>query len=286
MKASIWDSHQNFLGEGPVAYGPGNNQVAWVDILRKTVHEKNFASGSRNSFTMEEDISFVIPRTQGGFILGTVNGPLARDVDGKTHALPIREETSTNPTRWNDAKVSPYGDLWLGTMAYGAIPNEGALYKLNKDSSTLSKEVTGITISNGLAWSADKKTMFYIDTMTFGIDAFDFQESGISNRRRVWQGNDAEFGAPDGMCIDTDDGLWVAFWGGSCVRRFDSNFKITELIEIPAPHVTSCAFVGPDLKTLIITSAHNGDTNTFPEAGMTFMATPGVTGTKSTLFPS
>lgn len=286
MKASVWDSHKNFLGEGPVAFGPENNQIAWVDILEKTVHERDFASGERNFFTMDEDTSFVIPRTQGGYILGTANGPLVRGADGNTQALPTREETSTFPTRWNDAKVSPLGDLWLGTMAYDAIPKQGALYKLSKDSATLSKEITEITISNGLAWSADNRTMYYIDTMEFGIDAFDFQESGISNRRRVWQGNDAEFGAPDGMCIDAEGGLWVAFWGGSCVRRFDSNFKISEVIEVPAPHVTSCAFVGPDLKTLIITTAHNGDTNTFPEAGMTFMATPGAIGTKSTLFPS
>jgi sugar lactone lactonase YvrE len=101
----------------------------------------------------------------------------------------------------------------------------------------------------------------------------------------MWTVPEGDSGLPDGMSIDAEDGLWVAFWGGSVVRRFDKDFTITAEINIPTPFVTSCVFAGPELDTLIITTAHNGEADAPPRAGMTFICKPGVKGVVTNLFP-
>jgi sugar lactone lactonase YvrE len=88
------------------------------------------------------------------------------------------------------------------------------------------------------------------------------------------------------MCIDAEDGIWVAFWNGSCLRRFDKDFNITDVIQMPVPMVTSCAFVGPDFKQMVITSAHDGVANPGKDWGKTYICTPKVPGVAPTLFPN
>jgi len=101
----------------------------------------------------------------------------------------------------------------------------------------------------------------------------------------MWKVPEGDPGLPDGMAIDAQDGLWVAFWGSSIVRRFDQDFNVTAEINLPAPYVTSCTFAGPDLDTLIITTAHNGEADAASQAGMTFICKPGVQGVATNLFP-
>ena len=191
------------------------------------------------------------------------------------------------PMRWNDAKVAPDGHLWLGTIAYDvdAHPTDCSLYRLDKSGNTLTKVVDGIGISNGLAWSADGKTMFFIDSITLSIDSFDYHDGELANRKRMWTAPDGSFGTPDGMCIDSEDGLWVAFWGGGKVRRFNSKFEITNEIDLPQSLVTSCAFAGPDLNLLVITTAQFNQSIDNQDLGKTYIAQVPIPGTRTQLFP-
>jgi sugar lactone lactonase YvrE len=149
--------------------------------------------------------------------------------------------------------------------------------------------VTGVTISNGLGWSPDGRTMYYIDSATHGIDAFDVEpETGsVSHRRRLVDLPRA-WGLPDGMTVDEEGCLWVAFWTGSAIRRLTSDGEVLSIVEFPVSLVTSCAFGGEDLSDLYVTSARAGLSDTElrdqPSAGGLFRLSPGVSGLASHAF--
>ena len=287
---SLFDHRSCKLGEGPIAIGEMNNEVWWVDILGKKVLAKNINDESALEWIFDEDVSFLIPCSNDDFIIGTASGPLRRSREGHISHLPTRlsadGESDAFPMRWNDAKVAPDGHLWLGTIAYDveAHPDGSALYRLDKDGKVLTKVIDGVGISNGLAWSADGKTLFFIDSITLSIDSFDYHDGQISNRKRMWTAPDDSYGVPDGMCVDSEDGLWVAFWGGGKVRRFNSRFEITDEIELPQPLVTSCAFAGRDLNLLVITTARSEQTGEDENLGKTYVARVSTPGTPTQLF--
>jgi gluconolactonase len=292
MKLDIFDSRVCEVGEGPISVGKNNEIVKWVDIMGSRVLSRNLLTGETSELKTKEHVSFIIPCTNGDEMLGTANGPILLGKNSVETLLTTRLEAdgelSSEPVRWNDAKVAPNGDLFLGSMAYSAAPKMGAIYRmrLENDEYTLKKMVSGTTISNGLAWSLDGKQMFYIDTPTLKIESFDFNDGELSNRQTCWQTRSAADGTPDGMCVDSEGGIWVAFWNAGKVIRFDTEFKITDTVDVPAPLTTSVAFAGPNLRTLIITSA-NIDKSAGPEhAGKTFMCEPGISGLPTLMFPS
>jgi len=289
----VFDSRRNQLGEGPTATGEKNNHVQWCDIYGQVIRWKDLVTGQSGEYETSEPVGFQIPRTAGGEILGTANGPVLRDKDGTLHKMPSREDADgfkdKNVLRWNDAKVSPTSELFLGSMAYENQSNQGAFYRLSKDGKKLDRLFGEVGISNGLDWSVDKSKMFYIDTLSMKVDLFDFNNGQISNRRTLVEITDG-MGYPDGMCSDSEDNIWVAFWMGSCVRGFDGKTgrQIAE-IKLPVQKVTSCCFAGEKLDQLIITTAVGNtgeemDLNQYPQAGFIFIANPGVTGKKTNLF--
>lgn len=284
IKVEIFDERQCILGEGPVASGPTHSEVQWVDIEGRKVLSRNLETGRSGEYSVSEDIGFVIPTESGKNLLGTVSGPVLYDGNEFTPFV-SRDEVDATPMRWNDAKVDPAGDLWLGSMSYTEDGGHGALYRLKGKTKELTKFVPGTSISNGLAWSKDRKTFFYIDTLNFGVDAFDYSPEGITNRRLAVSFSQ-DLGYPDGMCIDTEDGLWIAFYNGSAIRRFDTRngFVMTHEIKMPAVRTTSCAFVGKNLDQLVITSAERNNPTSTPNDGQTFICTPGFIGTPTTLF--
>lgn len=289
MKVTVFDDRRNVLGEGPTATGPSNGLVTWVDLYGKKVRSRHLISGAITEYETAEDVGFAIPRKSGGEIIGTANGPLLRDADGTLHKLPTREDVdgykSNQVVRWNDAKVSPQGDLFLGSMAYDFKTNAGALYQMRDDGRHMRRLFGDVTISNGLDWSVDGKTMYYIDTPLRRVDIFDVQEREIKNRRTLVSFPES-MGMPDGMSVDVNNNLWVAFWMGYAVRCFDGRTgALLEEISCPAPRITSCVFAGENLDQLIITSAsEDTDLKEYPEAGMIFIASPGVRGQKTALF--
>ncbi len=292
MNLKLWDERECEVGEGPVAIGADNSEILWVDIMGKSVHRRNLKTGITSTYQTPEHVSFVIPAANGSQILGTANGPVRLEVDGSITNLPNRASADgaelSFPNRWNDAKVAPDGHLFLGNMPYEWAENESAcgLYRLDKDGKKLTRVLDGIWLSNGLAWSGDGKRMYFIDTLAKSIDTFDYADGELTNRKVRWRITDDTQGLPDGMCIDAEDGIWVAFWNGSCLRRFDKDFNITDVIEMPVPMVTSCAFVGPNFEQMIITTAHDGVAEPGLDWGKTFICTPKISGVAPTLFPN
>ena len=289
MKPEIFDPRACHTGEGPVAIGSTTEDIYWVDIIGKKVLSRHLRTDEVSEFATAEDVGFAIPRTTGGFILGTANGPIAQNTNGEREEFPTRKDADKRadaiPTRWNDAKVAPDGFLFLDTLTYELAPEAGALYRVHPSDLKLERILSGTTIANGMAWNESVDTFYFIDTIPGTIDAFDYRDGEISRRRTMWRASDKSQGLPDGMTIDSEGGLWVAFWSGRCIRRFDthSNFRITEEIRFPVPHVTSCTFAGDNLQYLIATTAHQGDTEN-KQSGMTFILEPGVKGTPTLTF--
>jgi len=272
MKLEIFDERRSILGEGPVSHGVDHETVAWVDVLGCKVFSRHLRTGAISEISTKEHVSFAIPCTDGELLLG-----MTSEFE--------RGEIDSEPMRWNDAKVAPNGDLWLGTMGYAEMNPVGALYRMKSGSRTIEKIVPGATVSNGLAWSTDSRTMYYIDSPTRALQAFDFKDGEISNGRIVAKFPDI-YGYPDGMSADVEGGLWISFWLGSAIRRFDSlnNFRMTEVVDIPVKRVTSSTFAGKNLDTLIITTAHKNDPIEPLQAGMVFIANPRVSGIPIPLF--
>ncbi len=273
------------LGEGPV-WDAARAALWWVDIERKQVHRWNAATGDR-LWQLHERVGFVIPAERGDAIVGTQRG-LAR-FDAESGALtPVVDPESHLPdNRFNDAKCDAAGRLWAGTMAVSEAPERGSLYRVDVDWQPR-RMVERVSISNGLAWSLDGRTMYYIDSPTRRIDAFDFEPASgaLSNRRKVIEVPD---GFPDGMCGDAAGNLWVALWGGWGLGSFDprTGAQLAK-IELPVEAVTSCCFGGAGWDELYITTASR-DLDAVgkarqPRAGSIFRARPGVAGMPTRAF--
>ena len=281
IAVEVFDDRRCWLGEGPTATGINNNHVQWVDILNGKVLTKNIETNQTSEYKLDNHVGFAIPRTNGGEVLGTANGPVLRNTEGQITKLPQRE-TDKFKSRWNDAKVSHTGDLFLGTLSYDIVPKASALYRISKDGLEIEKIISEVTLANGLDWSVDTQTFYFIDSLEHCVDAFSYDGKEITDRRTVIKFNENEI--PDGMCVDSEDGLWVAFWNGSEVRRYDEKYKLSERIQFPVSYTTSCAFAGKDLDQLVITTAHNNEMEKHPQSGMTFICNPGIKGKKTTTF--
>lgn len=284
LSVELFDERQCTHGEGPVSSGATHSLVEWVDIEGKRVLSRDIDSHEISEYEVTELVGFVIPTESGKSLLGTASGPVLYDGENFQPYV-SRDEVDLVPMRWNDAKVSPDGDLWLGSLSLSEEAGYGSFYRLDGKTKELRKFLSGTGISNGIAWSSDRKTFFYIDTLTFGVEAFDYRNREISHRRMVIP-CDTKYGFPDGMCIDTEDGLWVAFYNGSAVRRYDTKngYVMTHEISVPALRTTSSAFAGKNLDKLIITSAERNNPNSTPQDGQTFICETGFTGFATTLF--
>jgi sugar lactone lactonase YvrE len=273
MGVEIFDERICVLGESPVAFGKSNSEISWVDILGSRVLTRNLITGEVGAFSTAENVGFALRRVDGGYLLGTNSGPILRDTDGSLHTLfslqEVDPQTRFHSVRWNDAKIAPNGDLFRYS------PTDGKLRVL----------LRGLTISNGMDWSEDGQTFYYIDSSWQAIRSFSVSDDGLGDSKTVVQ-IDPQDGGPDGMCLDSEGGIWVALWGGSEIRRYDSkqNFLLSERVILPAKYVTSCTFAGENLDTLIVTSATDGHTDLSPESGMTFYLQPGVTGLPTRAF--
>jgi sugar lactone lactonase YvrE len=173
--------------------------------------------------------------------------------------------------RMNDGACDSAGRFWAGSMRLDEAPAGGCLYRLDPDH-RVETICEGVTISNGIAWSPDDTLLYYVDTPTGAIDVFDFDPgTGSAVGRRVLARVD---GHPDGLVVDAEGCLWVAFWGGGQVRRYSPQGELAEVIDVPAARTTKAAFGGPDLSDLYITTAAGDE----PHAGGLFVARPGVAG--------
>jgi sugar lactone lactonase YvrE len=274
------------LGEGPV-WDANTGRLLWVDILANAVHSFDPNTGLDDAFDTGRPVGAVALRAGGGLVLALEDGFGLTEPGGSVVDLVAPVGADDRSIRFNDGGCDPAGRFWAGTMAYDETQGAGSLYRFEPDR-RVERMLTEITISNGLAWSADGRTMYYVDTPTGGVDAFDFDtESGsIGNRRRI---ADVPLpGKPDGMAIDADGCLWVAAWGGWALHRYRVDGSLDRSIELPAAQITSCAFGGSDLEDLFITSAREGldegELAEQPHAGGIFRCHPGVPGVAAVSF--
>ena len=277
------------LGEGAL-WEPQKEVLLWVDIEGRKLMIFNPEKGTNEVIDVEERIGTVVPVDQKRALLALQNGIFYLDYVTGSRTLIVNPLDTIENIRFNDGKCDPAGRFWVGTMKLKGPPKQAALYCLYNEHDVSIVE-QGITISNGLVWSNNKKTMFYIDTPVRKVAAYDYdhQTGKISNKRFVIE-VDKAIGAPDGMAIDEEGMLWIALWGGEAVGRFDPNTgEMIGKVEVPgAKNITSCAFGGKDLNQLYITSASVGmkdeEKEIFPDAGSLFMVQTGIKGMKANYF--
>lgn len=272
------------LAEGPV-WDARSGRLVWVDVPARRIYLTDVGTGTSDVIEVPLHVGAVVPRAAGGFVAALQDGFW---VVGMGQPYPMTRIPEARPDlRFNDGKCDPTGRFWAGTMAYDAAPAAGALYRLDPDG-RVTRVLDGVTISNGLAWSPDGGTMYYIDTPTQRIDAFTFVPSTgeIRDRRSVVH-VPPELGAPDGMTVDADGGLWVALWGGGAVHRYRDG-QLDQVVRLPVSQPTSCAFGGVDLDELYVTSAWDGLSSTErraqPFAGAVFRVRSGVRGMPPAVF--
>ncbi len=261
-----------------------NNTLLWVDINNCTIFMFDPATGQNREFRLNQMVGTVVSGKKNGIVAALQDGIYTVDFDaGKVEKL-VSIEAHMNDTRFNDGKCDPAGRFWAGTMSMARPKKPGTLYRIDPNHS-VHPMIQNVSTSNGLLWTSDSRTMFYSDTPTRNIDAFDYNiETGsISNRRSVVRIPEA-FGGADGMAIDANDNIWAAHYGGGCVRCWNPKTgKVLETVKIPgARNVTSCSFGGPDLKTLYITTASQNmseqELKDYPNSGFLFAASVTVDG--------
>jgi sugar lactone lactonase YvrE len=196
----------------------------------------------------------------------------------------VTPESHPPSNRFNDGKCDPTGRFLAGTMAIDETPGSGSLYSLDQNL-RVKQLLGGLSISNGMGWSPDYSTMYFIDSPTKQVVAFDYElnTGNISNRRVVVT---IPEGYPDGMTTDQEGMIWVALWAGFKVTRWNPRTgKLLQSISVPAPNVTSCTFGGSNMNELYITTARKDmDTaalDKYPKAGGVFRLKTDVIGMKN-----
>jgi sugar lactone lactonase YvrE len=259
-----------YHAEGPVWV----DRLHWVDMLAGDVLSLG-PDGTVDRRHVGSVVAALRPRTSGGFVYAVERGFALDDgVGTPVRALP--ELWTTDAVRMNEGGCDPDGRFYCGSMAYDETPGAASLYRLDPDGS-VTAVMRDLTVSNGLEWSPDGRLAYYVDSATGRIDVLDYErERGLTNRRPFVV---IETGAPDGLTVDAEGGIWVAIWGGGAVHRYTPEGLLSEVIELPATQVTACTFGGADLDVLFITTSREGlPASDEPAAGALFRVRPGVAG--------
>lgn len=243
--------------EGP-SWDARTGQLLWVDQYAGLVHVGDHCPADNTvaiarTYDLGAAVGAVVPSGQDDGWLVAYDagfGHLARDGTVTPLAQPAPPHV-----RMNDGKCDGIGRFWAGTVSWDKSPGQGSLYRLDPDG-TVTVAVDQVTISNGLAWADDGRTLFYIDTPTRRVDRFRVRTDGTLTERTP--AIDVEGGFPDGMCIDVDGCLWVAIWGSGCARRYSPDGRLLAVVAVPAPQVSSCCLGGPDGRTLFLTTSQEG----------------------------
>jgi sugar lactone lactonase YvrE len=268
------------LGEGPL-WDADRRRVLWVDILRGEVLEgtldddKVILAGLRSFDGM---VGAVVADAQGRLLVAGQESLIVEETDGSRVVGP-RIVPEGVDSRTNDGAVDPQGRFLIGTLALDDRRDQERLVRVDDERLTLIDDDLGL--SNGLAWSPDGSLFYSVDTAAQTIWVRDYDgPSGTVGERREHLVLDS--GHPDGICIDSEGGLWVAVWGAGEVRHFSPAGELLDTVSVAAPHTSSVAFVGPDLDLLLITTAQKDLTDEqlaeWPDSGRLFAVRVGVTG--------
>ncbi len=247
---------RSILGEGPL-WDERSQRLWWIDIIGEQLHWLDPANGVTGSSETPEMVGSIFLTEDGSLLAAVPRG--VRSVDD------WRLRADFHPfdprTRANDGKTDPDGSIVVGTMGLEEEPGLGKLYRLEVGlqagpSADRQPDVdvllSGLTISNGLAWSGDGAALFHIDTPTGRVMSYSYP---VLDAGKLVVEIPGAVGFPDGMTIDRDGFLWVALWNGGAIHRYSPSGELDTVVEVGATNVTCCTFGGPDLSELYITTA-------------------------------
>jgi len=280
---TIIDSTHHALGEGAL-WDARSERLFYVDILGKKLYVYEPSSGTTEMHEMPSMPGTVVVNNDNEVLVALEDGIYRYQLDNRQFKFLFCPPQNDSTQRFNDGKCDPAGRFWVGTMSLRGKKEQSHLFCMENDTSYTIK-LDGISVSNGIAWSSDKKHMYYTDTPTRKVMEFTYDEkTGNISRPRVAVSVHDSLGAPDGMAIDADDNLWICMWGGSAVCCFDpASGELIDRIIVPARNVTSCTFAGEQLHDLYITTARTGtseeELSRFPDAGSLFKVTLKYSGT-------
>ncbi len=279
MTVEAIGTYRSTWGEGPIWV---NGRLVYVDIESHKVISFNPETGDEVIWKVGQRVGTVVPRASGGFVAAGDQGFFFLSEEGEVSAITDPEPEKEN-NRFNDGKCAPDGHFFAGTISLVKKEGDADLYRLSPDLA-VTKAYGPVTNSNGIVWNADGKTCYYIDTPKKEVLAFDYQDGVLTNPHRVVSLNHIE-SSPDGMAIDEKGHLWIAFCHGACVTSFDpaSGYEI-QRVELPCLETTACAFGGPDLADLYVTTGVH-KTEKEEHAGRIFVIKGlGVTGLPTNFF--
>lgn len=276
-------TEQALLGEG-ARWDARRDELLRVDILAGRVFRDRVGDDggliSVRTYAVPGTVGAVAPvEGDDGWLLAARRGFSHLAPDGALREL---AEVSPAGTRMNDAACDPQGRFWAGTLADDQRPGGGALYRLDP-TGHVELVLDDLTISNGLGWSPDGATMYLADSGPRVVHAFAFDgERGAISGGRVLVEVAADAGAPDGLTVDAAGDLWVAIFGGGRVHRYSPEGELRDVLTFPAEQTTSCAFAGPGLQRLYVTTAteHWSDEQrrAEPSAGLMYWRETDATG--------
>lgn len=278
----IVGSHKSVWGEGPL-WDNVRQRLLYVDIEAYKILAFDPVTGTEKIWDVGQRVGTIVTREQGGLVWAGDKGLFFLNEDTGISTFIADPEPDIADNRFNDGKCDPAGRFWAGTISLKKR-QDASLYCLHTDL-TVEKKFGPVTNSNGIVWTRDASTMYYIDTPSKKIRAFDFDvgTSAISNERVLWD-TSADESSPDGMTIDSEDRLWIAFCHGAKVVCFDpASRSVLEQIDFPCIETTACAFGGPDLRDLYVTTGLKPGLEE-AAAGRLFVCRPGAQGVPAFAF--
>lgn len=269
------------VGEGPV-WDEREQALTWIDIFGQRLHRFSPSTGASEVASFGGPVGFAIPRETEGLVVGIGRDVLTFDPASGEAQTVVHVPGDGPHVRLNDGKCDHLGRLWTGTTDDSGRESACGLYCI-EPSGSARQVLGGLTESNGLDWDPAARLLYHVDTPTGRVDVLDYDPvAGLVENRRTLIQIDAADGYPDGLTVDAEGCVWVALWGGSAVRRYTPDGELERSVPVPATNVTSCAFGGPNLDELYLTSATFGMTEAQleaePAAGSLFRCRPGVSG--------
>lgn len=268
------------LGEGPL-WSASEGVLYWLDIHRRRLHACRPVSSETRTIPLPATTGAAALCSDGRMLLATSRGigrfdPVSRRFD------PIPGTAPDWPSRYNDGGCDRAGRFWTGTTRLEGASGREQLHRLGTDGNLASID-GGFTICNGIGWSPDDKRLYFTDSSTRRIYLYDYElATGTVTNRRIFIEVPPETGVPDGLAVDAEGCIWVALWDGAAIARYDSAGKLERTVKLPLRRPTSCAFGGPRLETLFITSARRGLSRRAladaPLSGSLLAIEPGVRG--------
>ena len=286
IAVDLIDDARARLGESPV-WDAGRGCVWWIDCMGHRLHRTDLPEGAATNVRVGEAIHSIGLCGDGGLVAAMASGFGRLDPETGAFGLLSRPEAARPDHHFNDGKCGPDGRFWAGTMARSYAGAGGRLFRLGPGDAVAAM-ADGFTVPNGPGWSPDGTVFYIADSPAGAIFRYSFDaddgvpDGGALGPRQVAVEPGAAPGWPDGMAVDAEGCLWSARWDGGCVVRFTPGGTVDRIVDMPVSRPTSCAFAGPDLDVLVVTSGTAGMDEAAraaePFAGGLFALDPGVKG--------